>query len=417
MAAAQRAADDDDTVRGGLRIDAERGEAVRHDLDAVGLLHAQLGGAVQHGAPLRAGGGDEQGRAFVDRPRDEVFGDVDTAQRRAAHAQIGHGLAADLALGQDLDIGAHAFEDLDRAGARGVPADMLQHDIAAGRDGRAHEKEGRRGHVRGHIDGAGGQAPTAAHADRAPASLQRIAEAFKHALGMVAALARLMDTGRPLRVEPGQQEGRLDLGTGDRGGVVHPPERAPAAEGQRRCAVPAGGDGRAHLRQRLSYPAHRPARQRGIAGQGRAERLGGEQAGEQAHRGARIAQIDGPVGRAQAADADAVDDHAAGIRSVDGHAQAVECGHGGERVGALEEPLDPRDAVGQRAQHDGAMRDGLVARHAGAAHEAAPRLDVEGRGAHPQKRSRAAFARPNRASRPSASPARISAVSWSRSSR
>ena len=51
------------------------------------------------------------------------------------------------------------------------------------------------------------------------------------------------------------------------------------------------------------------------------------------------------------------------LRSVDTHAHRPEDLGGGQGIGAFQEAMDFRHALGQRAQHDGAVRDGLVTRN------------------------------------------------------
>ncbi|MNR00529.1 hypothetical protein D3C85_1163030 [compost metagenome] len=62
--------------------------------------------------------------------------------------------------------------------------------------------------------------------------------------------------------------------------------------------------------------------------------------------------------------ADAVNGHPAMVRAFDDHAHVAKGLQGSQGVFALEEAFDLGSAFGQRAEHDRAVRDGLVARNA-----------------------------------------------------
>ena len=55
--------------------------------------------------------------------------------------------------------------------------------------------------------------------------------------------------------------------------------------------------------------------------------------------------------------------HPSLVRSVDAHTHRPEDLGGGQGIGPFQEAMDLRHALGQRTQHDGAMRDGLVTRY------------------------------------------------------
>jgi hypothetical protein len=141
---------------------------------------------------------------------------------------------------------------------------------------------------------------------------------------------------------------------------VDPVQRLAAMDPQRRMAI-IGVDARAHRHERLGDPPHRPRRQRGIAHQHAVEALAGQQPGQQTHRGTGIAAIQRAIGRLQTVDANAMDDAHARLRRIDAHPQLAKDRHGRTRVGAFEETVDPRHAIGQRRQHDRAVRNRLVA--------------------------------------------------------
>ena len=106
-----------------------------------------------------------------------------------------------------------------------------------------------------------------------------------------------------------------------------------------------------------------PPPQRGVAGHHREDRVARQQAAEQAGGGAGIAHVE-HVGRLdQAADAAAGD--APGARPpscVDLGAQRAHGGGGAQHVLAFQQAGDLGGADGQRAEHQGAVADRLVAR-------------------------------------------------------
>src|SRR5690606_7990941 len=150
VAAADRAAVDDDAVRGRFGLYAQRLQTIGHDLNAVGFLDAQLLGATQHGAPFGAGGGDEQHREFVDGQRHQVLGNVDALELGRAYAQVGHRLAADFTRVLQGDVTAHQLENLDHAGAGRVDTHVLQYQLGAFGDAGRHQEERGGGNVRRH---------------------------------------------------------------------------------------------------------------------------------------------------------------------------------------------------------------------------------------------------------------------------
>src|SRR6185312_8599505 len=99
----------------------------------------------------------------------------------------------------------------------------------------------------------------------------------------------------------------------------------------------------------------------------------GQQAGQQAHAGAGIAAVQCLRAGTQAMQAHAVHHALAVGRRVDAHAELLQHGGGGAGVLAFEETADMRHPVGQRAEHQRAVRDGLVARHAHASTQRAGR--------------------------------------------
>jgi hypothetical protein len=92
--------------------------------------------------------------------------------------------------------------------------------------------------------------------------------------------------------------------------------------------------------------------------------MGGNQPHQEARRGARIAHVERRSRLQQRADTDAVDAPFAFAGALDAGAHGAHGGGGGQHVLALEQAANPRLAHGQRAQHDRAVADRLVAGHA-----------------------------------------------------
>ena len=122
---------DNDAVRIHLCRNPEFGKSIGHHLDAITLLDPELFSFTESSSAMRAGGGDKQHRKFIDCQRHQFNGNINTAQRRTANANIGNRFAADIALILQFQISTHQLENIDHTGAGRVDADMLQRDIAA----------------------------------------------------------------------------------------------------------------------------------------------------------------------------------------------------------------------------------------------------------------------------------------------
>ena len=193
---------------------------------------------------------------------------------------------------------------------------------------------------------------------------QRIPEAREHALGVIAGRRGFDHPRGALRVESSQQQRRFHLRAGHGHAVFDALQRGSAMDLEWGLTTGGGIDLRAHQPQRLRHARHRAARERGVSHQSRGKRLAGQQTCEQPHRRARIAQIEITRRRLQSVQAHAVHRHAPGRWTVDAHAHRTERSQSGEAVLTLEKTLDLGHTLGDRAQHDRAMRDGFVACHA-----------------------------------------------------
>ena len=271
----------------------------------------------------------------------------------------------------DGEGGAELAQAGQEAGAQWAEADALDGDARAGDEEGGDEGEGGRGGVAGDGDVAGAQLGLAVEMVAQAAALERFggeggAEMAEHVLGVVAGGDGLVDPGAAAGVEAGEEEGGLDLGRGDLEAVLDGQGVAGALDGERQAAALAGGEAGAGLGERDGDPAHGAAAQAGVAGHDGEDRVGGQQAGEQAGGGAGIAHVEDVAGLGEGADAAAGD---APGRAVAGDvgAEGAHGGGGAEHVLALEEAVDRGLADGEAGEHQGAMADRLVAGDADAA--------------------------------------------------
>jgi hypothetical protein len=110
------------------------------------------------------------------------------------------------------------------------------------------------------------------------------------------------------------------------------------------------------------------------------EGLGGEQAHEQAHRRSGVTHVEARRRRAQATQADAVHAQRSWTRALDPHPERLYGTQRGEAVLAVEEALDFGQSVSERAEHQRAVRDRLVAGHVELAGHELDRAHGPGRG-------------------------------------
>ncbi len=102
-------------------------------------------------------------------------------------------------------------------------------------------------------------------------------------------------------------------------------ERLATADAHWRAPFVTGGNLGAHLAQGAGHPLHGTLGQGRIAGELHIEGLPGQQAGEQAHGGARVAHVERFCRRLEAMQADPVDGHLAIVGAFDDHTHIPEC--------------------------------------------------------------------------------------------
>ena len=173
----------------------------------------------------------------------------------------------------------------------------------------------------------------------------------------------------PRRVQAGEQHRRLHLRRGHRHAVAD--RRGGFRSAQRDRHAVAGRRLQhlhAHFAQRIEHAAHRPLRQRGVADEGRFHVVGADQTDGETRAGAGIAEIERRFRLEQRAVAGAAD-HPFGAALLDLRAHRLHRSAGAHDVLALEQAGDAGLAGGQAAEHEGAVRDRFVARHAGGSRE------------------------------------------------
>ena len=136
-----------------------------------------------------------------------------------------------------------------------------------------------------------------------------------------------------------------------------------AADDRQRCVPVVRRDVSAHPPQRLGDALHRPCAQRVVAGQDEASLLPRQHAGKEADQGAGVRAVDGVVRRAQSPKADTVDEELVVAELLHLDAERTHRVHGRHRVVRPAEALNVGRPLGDAAEHDGPVRDRLVAGH------------------------------------------------------
>jgi hypothetical protein len=180
---------------------------------------------------------------------------------------------------------------------------------------------------------------------------------------MVARGAGFLHTRAALGEEAGQQQSGLDLRARHVEHVLAAGQPASTVNGDRRAPV-TRPDIRAHAPQRLSHPLHGSPHEGRIADEHGVERLAGEDAGQQSHRGAGIAEVERPGRRAQSAHADATHQEMPGTGALAAHAHCRQCCKRRDAIAAFEKAVNLGRPLRNRPEHCGTMRDRLVAGHA-----------------------------------------------------
>jgi hypothetical protein len=144
--------------------DAEGAQVGGHGGDAVGFLDAQFVGVADFGVALgqRAGHGDDG--QFVDDVGDFRAGNFRAAQLASVDADGAERFAG--GIGCFRDMGAHAQQHAEQAGAGAVEAEVGDGQVGAGHGGGGGDPEGGGGKVARHVEVAPVQPRASAHPDR-----------------------------------------------------------------------------------------------------------------------------------------------------------------------------------------------------------------------------------------------------------
>ena len=174
----------------------------------------------------------------------------------------------------------------------------MHRDLRSFLGGSGHEPEGSAGNVPGYREIAGAEFLGSLKGDPAAAigiscpKVELHAELLKHPLCVVPAGGRLHDAGLAFGGEAGQKDGAFDLCAGH-GHLIGERCEGAALNNEGGLAVATlGGEAGAHFGQRLDDAAHGALGERGVAGHPRANRVGGDDAREEAHRGAGVPAVD-----------------------------------------------------------------------------------------------------------------------------
>ena len=283
------------------------------------------------------------------------------------------GLLAEVGLG---DVRAHVAQHINDARAGRVDADVLDGQLAARHDSARNEEVRRRRDVgrNGDIDRV--QVLGRIEGDNVAVRFDFNAQCAEHTLGVVAGGSRLDDGRLALGVQTREKNCALELRGRHRQTVLDAMQLA-RVHGQRAEVVVLALDGGAHFAQRLHHAAHRSALDGSVAVHRRGERLAGENAAQQPGRRARVAGIQLALRRGQTMQTDALDNDFL-VGNVDGNAHFAEAVDGGQAVLAHQKAGDVGGAVCQCAQHDGAVRDGFVARYGDLTVQRTAGLDLHG---------------------------------------
>ena len=178
---------------------------------------------------------------------------------------------------------------------------------------------------------------------------------------MIAGWSGFNNRCRAVREQAREQNGRLQLCRCDRHGVVNAVQWG-RMNGQRAEIAVFAGNIRAHFAQRLHDTSHRALLNGSVTVYRGRKRLTGENAAQQTGGCAGIAGVQQFIRRLETVQPYAVYNNFF-FRYVDGHTHFLETGNGRQTIFSHQETGNMRVGICQSAEHDSAVRDGLVARN------------------------------------------------------
>jgi len=178
-------------------------------------------------------------------------------------------------------------------------------------------------------------------------------------LGVVAGTDGFGEAGGAVGLEAGEEDGGFDLGAGDGGIEVDGMERG-AVNSDRGVALDEV-DPCAHQAERLADALHGAVGEGVVADEGEGVRMWGDEAGEHAHGGSRVAAIEGCRGLLEFAGGAGYLDGLVFFVD-DGCAEGFHACQGGAGVGTGREVGEAGGALREASQHGVTVRDGFVAR-------------------------------------------------------
>src|SRR5262249_10350087 len=250
-------------------------------------------------------------------------------------------------------------------------ADVVDRQVGAGEQRRRDDERRRCGEVARHLDLAELQPGRRLDRHRRGTPPHARACGSKHQLSVVARLRGLDHRRGAVRVEAGEQNGRLHLRARDRQLVLDALQPVAALDDERTRR-----DARAHPVQRLGDAVHRAGTQRLVARELEASALAGQDAGQQSHQRSRVAAVDNFWGLTpKGGQTPAFDDELVILDVIDINPERSDRLHCRLRVAGTAEAAHARLAFAERADQHRAVGDRLVAGDGDVTDERSGRLD------------------------------------------
>ena len=257
------------------------------------------------------------------------------------------------------DRRSHGSQNIEHRGARGIQADVVDHQVRIRQHHRRRQKENSRGDIAGDVHGASDKVRFAVDAHRVAIDIHARAELGESEFGMIARSNRFNHGGHALGEKPGEKYRRFHLRAGNAGSVYSIAESGVPSILRGSAAAIARFDPRAHFRQGLDHAPHWTTSQGGVAVDFRAKPLPGKNTREQPHRRAGVSRVQGAPRFSQSVEAHSGDSNVVSLsfyfdsetrEAIEGAAAISSCGKMGDFARTL----------GQRREHGVAVGDGFI---------------------------------------------------------